>query len=425
MSLDIRFSDFDWPRGPYPSLAFCEENRKKFEGIINSDEFGFFHVNKEKELLRESERIYEKFKHKKYFVHVGIGGSSLGAEMLVQSLGKRPFKDNIFFLNNVDPDETQEILEKIDGGDTLFYIVSKSGGTAETLAALALILNYLKENGNDESLSESLVFATDPNEGQLKEIAASLKIETLMIPKNIGGRFCVLTPVSYLPALFASLDFSKLCVGAESIKEKLLKDDFEDNILMKSASYLYFLKKELKVNQTVLMPYSSKLKSLSQWFIQLWAESLGKKKSLRGEDVFEGLTPLGAYGATDQHSQMQLFMEGPKDKCLLFVEVENFKHDFKLKSPFSQSSFLKLKDHSLGDLLKAQLKGTMKALERERRPFIHLKIKELNEESMGALLVYFQSLTVLMGNFLNINPFNQPGVELGKKYSFEFLSKEY
>ncbi|MEE2742895.1 MAG: glucose-6-phosphate isomerase, partial [Bdellovibrionota bacterium] len=139
------------------------------------------------------------------------------------------------------------------------------------------------------------------------------------------------------------------------------------------------------------------------------------------KEVFEGLTPLGAYGATDQHSQMQLFMEGPKDKCLIFVEVLNFKNDFKLESSFSQSSFLKLKDHSLGDLLKAELKGTMKALETEGRPFIHLSIKEVNEESIGALLMYFQSLTVLMGSFLNIDPFNQPGVELGKKYSFEFL----
>ena len=114
-------------------------------------------------------------------------------------------------------------------------------------------------------------------------------------------------------------------------------------------------------------------------------------------------------------------MEGPKDKCLIFVEVLNFKNDFKLESSFSQSSFLKLKDHSLGDLLKAELKGTMKALETERRPFIHLSIKEVNEESIGALLIYFQSLTVLMGSFLNIDPFNQPGVELGKKYSFEYL----
>ena len=415
MSLEVGFSDYDWPKGPYPSLDFCDEKRKKFIETINSEEVGFFRVNKEEELLSESKRVYQKFKNKKFFVHVGIGGSSLGAEMLVRSLGKKPSKDNIFFLNNVDPDETQEILEKIDAKETLFYIVSKSGGTAETIAGLALILNYLKENGVD-NLSESLVFATDPKDGQLQELANSLNVETLTIPKNIGGRFCALTPVGYLPALFASIDISKLCEGAESIKKKLL----EENVLMKSASYLYFLK-ESQVNQTVLMPYSSKLKSLSQWFVQLWAESLGKKDSLEGKEVFEGLTPLGAYGATDQHSQMQLFMEGPKDKCLIFVEVLNFQNDFKLESSFSQSSFLKLKDHSLGDLLKAELKGTMKALETEGRPFIHLSIKEVNEESMGALLMYFQSLTVLMGSFLNIDPFNQPGVELGKKYSFEFL----
>jgi glucose-6-phosphate isomerase len=424
MNIGVNIPAFSKSKEFFPDGPFFRERWDLFKKIIESEETGFFHVNKDENLLKESIRIFDLFKHKKYFVHVGIGGSSLGAETLVQSLGKRPFRNKIFFLNNVDPDATHDILEQIDVKETLFYFVSKSGGTAETLAGLALIINYLKEKGiKSEELRDSLVFATDPEEGDLKEMANALNLETLTIPKNIGGRFSVLTPVAFLPSLFASIDIKALCRGAEMIKKRLLEENFEKNILLKCASFLYFLKKDQNINQTVLMPYSSKLKSFSQWFVQLWAESLGKRDSYYKKNVFEGLTPLGAYGVTDQHSQMQLFMEGPRDKCLVIIEIEHFKEDFKLQNSFSQKALKKLNHHSLGGLLKAELKGTLKALETERRPFIHLSLKELNEESLGSLFLFFQSLTVLMGNFLDINPFNQPGVEMGKKFSFEFLSQ--
>ncbi|MEK6625480.1 MAG: glucose-6-phosphate isomerase, partial [Bdellovibrionota bacterium] len=175
------------------------------------------------------------------------------------------------------------------------------------------------------------------------------------------------------------------------------------------------------ITQTVLMPYSSRLKSFANWFVQLWAESLGKRTGLSGREVFEGLTPIPAYGATDQHSQMQLFMEGPLDKVLVIIKVAKFQNDFSLKGHFKSSSIEKLAQFSLSQLMEAELEGTLRALREAGRPCILLTIPELTPEPLGELIMFFEILTAMMGHYLNIDPFNQPGVEAGKKYAFECL----
>tara|TARA_Y100001970_G_scaffold279953_1_gene388132 strand:- start:60 stop:1343 length:1284 start_codon:yes stop_codon:yes gene_type:complete len=423
MGIGFKFSNYDWSqKKDHLTDEVIQKYLNTFLETINSPKHGFFEINKDLKLLEKVNETYQKFKHKKFLIHVGIGGSSLGTETLVNSIGKPSLKDRIFFINNIDPDEIKEILDKIDLKESLFYIVSKSGGTAETIASFCLILNHFKENGfSEKDFYQSTVIATDPDKGQLRSLSNSYKIETLPIQENIGGRFCVFTPVGLFPSLFAGVDVKKVLEGAEKIKEKLSEKDIQKNILIRVASFLTFLKIKKNINQTVLMPYSSKLKILSLWFVQLWAESLGKKDSLDGKEIYEGLTPIGAYGATDQHSQMQLFMDGPKDKCIIFIEISNFKNDFKLKNNEEGSTFSKLKKSTLKDLLKAELEGTLKAFDEKGRPYFLITIDELNEENMGALLIFFQSLTVLMGSFLHINPFDQPGVELAKKYSIDFL----
>ena len=423
MGIGFKFSNYDWSqKKDHLTDEVIQKYLNTFLETINSPKHGFFEINKDLKLLEKVNETYQKFKHKKFLIHVGIGGSSLGTETLVNSIGKPSLKDRIFFINNIDPDEIKEILDKIDLKESLFYIVSKSGGTAETIASFCLILNHFKENGfSEKDFYQSTVIATDPDKGQLRSLSNSYKIETLPIQENIGGRFCVFTPVGLFPSLFAGINVKKVLEGAEKIKEKLSEKDIQKNILIRVASFLTFLKIKKNINQTVLMPYSSKLKILSLWFVQLWAESLGKKDSLDGKEIYEGLTPIGAYGATDQHSQMQLFMDGPKDKCIIFIEISNFKNDFKLKNNEEGSTFSKLKKSTLKDLLKAELEGTLKAFDEKGRPYFLITIDELNEENMGALLIFFQSLTVLMGSFLHINPFDQPGVELAKKYSIDFL----
>jgi glucose-6-phosphate isomerase len=331
---------------------------------------------------------------------------------------------NFRFLNNIDPDDLKSKLWGLDLKDSLFHIVSKSGKTAETLAAFSIIANKLSELGIDKnSWKDFFVFTTDPKDGHLRELAETYSIRTLEIPKNIGGRFSVLSPVGFLPSLFAGVDVNKLVSGAKASCSSILnrQDEFAD--LQKVASIISQLYQHKNTNQTVLMPYSSKLKTFSDWFVQLWAESLGKQLDRKGNEIFSGLTPISSYGATDQHSQVQLFMEGPKDKLIFLLTVKEFQTDYALKSDLNLERFVQLNGKSLAQLMKAERMGTLKALETAKRPFIELEINKLDEQSIAYLVVFFESLTALMGEVLNIDAFNQPGVEAGKKYAFEFLGK--
>jgi glucose-6-phosphate isomerase len=327
-------------------------------------------------------------------------------------------------VNNIDADEIYSQLQLIDHTNSLFYFVSKSGGTAETMAALVIISQFLFNKGVKESdLKNYFVFATDAKKSELLDLGKKLSIDLLVVPSDVGGRFCALTPVGYLPALFAGMDLDQLVAGAKDAQARCLLNDAEKNKLLIAAHFLYTLKKEQNISQTVLMPYSSKLKSFSFWFTQLWAESLGKRLDKMGNEVHEGFTPIVAYGATDQHSQVQLFMEGPKDKAFIMIEVANSAHDFSLKNNFETANLKKLSPYSLSQLMKAELYGTLKALEKNSRPYIHLIIDRNDEYHMGAMILFFESLTALMGDFLNVDPFDQPGVEAGKIYAFEFLNQ--
>lgn len=423
MSLNLKFSPPLSKTGHYFEQDFLKEKVKSFKKIIDDPQYGFFHSTSDAKLLNDCRRVYEKFKDRTQFVHVGIGGSSLGPEMLLSAfpaVNGRTFT----FINNIDPDELHHQLRLVDHTKALFYFVSKSGGTAETMAALAIITNTLEERGiSKKDLKNYFVFATDPKKSQLLDLGRELHIETLEVPSNIGGRYSVLTPVGFLPALFAEINCERLLEGANKIKEQLLTENVEKNILVQTASFLADLKTSKNIVQTVMMPYSSHLKNFSAWFAQLWAESLGKKNSKSGKKINTGLTPIPAYGATDQHSQVQLFMEGPYDKVLLIIEIEKFNHDYSLKNSYAQDSLVKLSSHTLNKLMRAELHGTLKALTEEARPFIHIPLDRKTELELGALILFFESLTALMGDYLDVDPFDQPGVEAGKKYAFEWLSK--
>ena len=417
MTLSINFSNLPENEALNLDLSHLEQ----FKKITAGTKTQFFHTFEQSHLINSTKEIYQKFKHKKIFVHVGIGGSSLGPEMLIQAIKHNETK--FIFINNIDPDEIYDQLKNLNLSECLFYFVSKSGGTAETLAALSIITDKLTNEGiNLDQLNQYFVFATDPLQSELLEISKPLKISCLEVPSNVGGRFCVLTPVGYLPALYAGINLDQLIKGATAAQVICL-DQSNENLLLKTCDFLFNLKSKQNISQTVLMPYSSKLKYFSFWFAQLWAESLGKKVNLKQEIVHTGFTPIPAFGASDQHSQMQLFMEGPKDKVICLIQVLNFKNSFSLKSKIKSKSLDKLSSFTLADLMKAELHGTLKALAAANRPFIHIYIDQLDEYHLGLLIVFFESLTALMGHYLNIDPFNQPGVEAGKIYAFEFLSQ--
>ena len=287
-----------------------------------------------------------------------------------------------------------------------------TGTTAETVAAMSILTNELNKTGiKEDQYKDYFVFCTDPVKGDLRKIGAAWNVQTLSVPSNIGGRFSVLTPVGFLPMLFAGIDPDQVLAGAAAIQTKL-SSKLECEDFFKLASWLKDLH-DKGIRQTVMMPYSSLLKEYSAWFVQLWGESLGKDG--------KGLTPIPAYGATDQHSQMQLFMEGPSDKTLFLLEVEKFQHNFELKNSIPSESFKSLSSFSLATLMKAEFEGTLTALSENKRHVVHLKIPTLNEESLGQLVLFAECLTVLVGKLLKVDPFNQPGVEAGKIYAYDWL----
>ena len=387
------------------------ETIDSYQRTLESEDIGFFRLPQDRRLLARCESLFNKFHHKKYFIHVGIGGSALGTEMLLSALGQsRNVK--FTFINNIDPDDLSRKLEDINLHEALIYVVSKSGTTAETVAAMSIIIQKFKNLGITESeYKDYFVFCTDPQKGELKKISRQWDIETLEIPANVGGRFSVLTPVGLFPSLFAGINVLGLLEGAEKTKQYLFdKDKAQD--FFELAQWIKALHDE-GIQQTVMMPYSSLLREYSSWFVQLWAESLGKDG--------KGLTPIPAFGATDQHSQMQLFMEGPHDKILMILEVEKFHSDFSLKNDVKSESFKNLSPFKLSDLMKAELEGTLTALEENKRHVVHIKLPILNEDSLGQLILFAECLTVIVGEFLQVNPFNQPGVEAGKKYANSWL----
>ncbi len=388
-----------------PKSSKVSDLLKSFEKTVNDPEIGFFHLPQQELNLIRCLEVFKKFKKRKNFVLVGIGGSSLGPQMLVDALGNKEER-NFYYLNNIDPDQTFEILEKLNPEDTLFYVVSKSGGTAETLATLTIIINWLgKKRITSKALRNHMVFCTDPQKGELRVLGKKLGIELLEVPQNVGGRYCVLSQVGILPALYSGLNVIDLLSGAEEVTKDLEKVAKTANFLMDHL--------DKGCNETVLMPYSSKLRSFSDWFVQLWAESLGKEG--------RGLTPIPSYGATDQHSQMQLFMEGPSNKVIIFLEIEKFTYEFSLSNKEDGKNFQMLSPFTLSQLMKAELEGTLKALKDNKRPFIKITLEKLDDKNLGGLILFFESLTVMMAHLIKINPFDQPGVEAGKKNAYEFL----
>jgi len=389
---------------------------EKLSAYQKENDIGFFDLPDTKTYIEECEQALALFPQKKKFVQIGIGGSSLGPKMLISSLASLKTQRNFSFWENIDSDLMAEELELVDFNTTLFYIASKSGGTAETLALLAILLNKMHENGiNKDQYKDHLVVVTGVK-GDLLNFAKKHSIQTLTLPENVGGRFSVLTSCGLFPAMFAGIDTTSLLQGALNCKNQLIEDKPLRSDLISLALELLFQKNENGKSQTVIMPYSSKLKEFTFWFVQLWAESLGKKRDLSDNVVHTGLTPIASVGAIDQHSQVQLFMEGPLDKFILFIENTQTQHKLELTNCKLLSSF------SLHDLMKAELYGTQLAAKEHGVPFSTMTIDRIDPYHLGELVFFFEVLTMLMGQLFKIDPFNQPGVEAGKIYAFEKLN---
>jgi len=318
-------------------------------------------------------------------------------------------------MENPDPVDWRSTLDRLSPSSTLICVVTKSGTTFETIAQFLLALEWMGK----ERWKSNIVAITDPKKGDLKQFADSNGIRTLNIAPSMGGRFSVFTPVGLFPAALAGLSLKDFLLGAQQVRDQMEKVPLEKNPMLILGQELirHYDSRPIHVS----MPYSSQLKSMSSWFVQLWGESLGKDG--------KGFTPLAALGATDQHSILQLLRDGPDNKITLFVTVDQVADSVKIPRTLQGieshklPSFSILQGHSLHDLLMIEYRATALVLTKRGRPHLTFRMDDLNERSMGALYFTFSILTAVTGTLWGVNPFDQPGVEEAKIYIREALNE--
>ena len=383
------------------------------------------------EMRQFADDIAGKFEN---YVHVGIGGSSLGPKAVHSALHhpqynalpaeKRGNRPRMFFLENVDPDSVNAVFDIIDVSKTLFNVVTKSGSTAETAAIFLVVCGALQE-ALGERWRENIVFTTDPENGDLRKLAKSEQILAFSINPGVGGRFSVFTPVGLLPAAISGLDISELLAGAAAMDERCKTADLEANPAYAFAAHQYLANVNHGKSIAIMFPYADALYDAADWFCQLWGESLGKEKALDGGTVNVGQTPVKALGAVDQHSQVQLYIEGPNDKFFTFLRVENFKNAVTIPPLFSDyKSYGYLGDKSLQMLLNAEQEATAEALAAHHRPGMTITFPRVSAHTLGQFFYLLEVATAFSGGLYNIDPFDQPGVEHGKILTYRKMGRE-
>lgn len=414
-----------WPKVE-AALQGLESRRK-------AGELPFYNLPVERENVKRIQEYAEKAKKKfKNVVILGIGGSALGPIALrdaIKPLHWNARKDEnrdaprLFVPDNPDPEYLGAVMDVCDPSETLYNVVTKSGSTAETIAAFGAILGPLKDAVGDK-YGDHLVFTTDPAKGALRQIAREEGIATFSIPAGVGGRFSVLTPVGLLPAALVGIDIAKLLDGAEEQQEKVFNKDFEKNPSAAFALLQYLAHTEHGQHIHVMMPYSNALYRTADWFRQLWAESLGKRQNLKGEIVQVGPTPIAALGTTDQHSQVQLFVEGPSDKTFTLILPKKYRRKIKVGKHYPQIETMDyLSGEDIGDLLSAEGEATQRALTAAHRPNMAFILDEIAEETVGGLMYILEAATLVAGALYGVNPLDQPGVEAGKIATYALMGR--
>ena len=368
------------------------------------------------------------------FVVLGIGGSALGNIALQTALN--PYMYNLdqaqrkgprlFVFDNVDPEQLTSFLNWIEDklDKTIFNVISKSGRTAETASQFLIIRRLLSDKLGPKGLKSQVIATTDPQQGTLRNIADEENLRTLQVPDGVGGRFSVLSAVGLFSAAICDIDIDALLAGAADMDTRVSNKDFYKNPAAMNAAINYHYYNQGKRN-SVIMPYSYHLKDLADWYRQLWAESLGKAKDLQGNLVNIGPTPIKALGTTDQHSQVQLYREGPNNKLFTFLEVSNLEPELQIGPPPDCAPELSyLAGSKLGKLLNSEKKATEYALLKDKRPCLTVLFDHLSPYTIGQFIYLFEVTTSFAGALFNINTYDQPAVELGKEATFALMGRD-
>lgn len=373
-------------------------------------------------ILKVARKIREQFES---VLLLGTGGSSLGAAFLLQAL--RPEGDRsprIEICEDLHPHTWKLMTERLSEKKTFLVVVSKSGKTIETLAAFLFFRKWMIEKVGEETYKKSVLFITDPQKGPLRRIAESEKIETLSVPPGVGGRYSILSTVGLIPTACVGIEIREIMAGARRMDQRCQREDVWMNPAEMSAALHYLLDLKRRKKMRVIMPYDDRLRAYTDWFAQLWAESLGKRFSLKGEEVRAGSTPVKAQGSIDQHSQLQLYLEGSQDKTVTLIAVEQPAVDYRIPQAYENiPEFSLLVNKGTQQLLTIQRRSTEAALSQVGCPNMTIELKSVNPYTIGQLLYLAEVETIFAGTLYNINPFDQPGVELIKNYIRGFLGE--
>jgi glucose-6-phosphate isomerase len=410
-----------------PAIAEC--NRQRQAGLIPYRDLPY-----NKQYSQDVKAVTAEIKDGcENFVVLGIGGSALGNIALQTALNpymynmdpKQRKGPRLFVFDNVDPMQLSSFLnwveDKLD--KTIFNVISKSGRTAETASQFMVITQMLLDKLGEAGFRKQVVATTDAKEGTMRKIADASQLRTLVVPDGVGGRFSVLSPVGLLSAAVCGIDIDALLAGAAKMDQAVSSEEFFANpAAVNAAINWHFYNRGKPIS--VMMPYSYALKDLSDWYRQLWAESLGKTKNLQGKDVFVGPTPVKALGTTDQHSQVQLYREGPNDKLFTFLQVNEFSQELIIgDAPQVAPELGYLAGQKMSKLLNSEKLATEYALLHDKRPCMTVLFDRIDASAIGQFIYLFEVTTSIAGLLFNINAYDQPAVELGKDATFALMGR--
>jgi len=363
------------------------------------------------------------------FVVLGIGGSALGPMAVQQAINHQYYNElarekrggypRLYIADNVDPERLVCLFDTIDPYKCLFNVISKSGSTCETMSQFMIIKQMLEKRlGSDAK--KHIVCTTDAVKGNLIKIAKEDGYKTFYIPNGVGGRFSQLCPVGLLPAAFCGIDIEQMLAGA-AYMDKLCQNEANPAYMYAILHYIGMKKGK---NISVMMPYADSLKYMSDWYAQLWAESLGKRYDLQGNVVNLGQTPVKALGVTDQHSQVQLYTEGPFDKIIVLMGVDRYRETVTIPKLFTDMPNLGfLGGVTQNRLIQTEQLATEYALLKSGKMNMTITLPEVNEFTIGQTLYMLEVATGFAGELMGIDAFDQPGVEEGKNATYAMFGK--
>ena len=412
---------------PRAAEALASFRKQSEEGL-----YGFPHLPFQPRLIQSCRAYAESLRGSFDTVClVGIGGSALGAWALDCGIrGPHPVQGafnpahpRLVILDNVDPTFVSAALDSMNPRKTLVVVIAKSGGTAETVGTFLIVRQWLQK-ALGRKAGARIAAVTSEGSGDLAALAEREGYRTFPIPANVGGRFSVLSAVGLVPAALVGIDIRKLTRGAAAMTHACWQEDLAENLALRAALYHWLIWTRRNKSIQVAFPYSNRLWGTAFWFRQLWAESLGKARTRKGELVNVGQTPVAALGTTDQHSQVQLYIEGPNDKVFTFWAVEKFAGPGRIpREKLGLPAFDALAGRSLAELLDVERRSTAAAMVEAGRPNCTFTLGKMDEEHLGAFLQLMEFETAFMGELLDINAFDQPGVELGKQFTYGLMGR--